>query len=186
MKTYENSYFRLRLDFPDAWKLTCWRHTKIARTLQSAYQAKDDDLPKKGKCASKFLFTAALHLPESEALIDADIELSVFRLSLGEDMRTSLVENFARERAYYESSGIVTSIVKEGAWTIGGVDFTYVDQESKSRSRLSRYRFLFRPHHEAFWLSGKIAGHERQAYDEALGIVEGLEYAAESIDEPSG
>jgi len=96
-------------------------------------------------------------------------------------MRTSLVENFERQRAYYESNGIVTSIVKEGAWTIGGMDFTYVDQESKTRSGMSRYRFFFRPHHEAFWLYGKIAGHKRQAYDEAVEIMEGLQSTAESI-----
>lgn len=174
MKTYENSFFRLRLDFPDTWTLTSWRHAKIARSLQSAYQAKDDDLPKKGKCASRFLFTATLQSPESEARVDADIELSVFRLSPGEDMRASLVENFERQRAHYESNGIVTSIIKEGAWTIGGLDFTYLDQESKTRSGLTRYRFLFRPHHDAFWLYAKIAGHTRQAYDEALEIVEAL------------
>lgn len=181
MKTYENSYFHLRLDFPDTWNLTSWRHTKIARSWQSAYQAKDDDLPKKGKCASKFLFTAALHPPESEALVDADIELSVFRLSPGEDMRTSLVENFERQRAYYESNGIVTSIIEEGAWNIGGMDFTYVDEESKSRSGNSRYRFFFRPHDQTFWLYGKIAGHKRQAYDDAIEIVERLKSTAESI-----
>jgi hypothetical protein len=178
MKTYENRYFRLRLDFPETWKLTSWRHTPVARSWQSAYQARDDDLPRKGKCASKFLFTAALHPPESEALVGADIELSVFRLSAGEDMRTSLIENFERQRAYYESNGIVTSIAKEGVWAIGSTEFTYVDQESKTRNGQSWYRFFFRPLHETFWLYGKIAGHKRQAYEEALGIVEGLRSTA--------
>lgn len=181
MRTYKNSYFRLCLDFPDTWKLTSWQHTKIARSWQSAYQAKDDDLPRKGKCASKFLFTAALHPPESEALIDADIEVSVFRLSPGEDMWTSLVENFERQRASYESNGIAASIVKDGVWTIGGMDFTFVDQESKTRSGLSRYRFFFRPHHNAFWLYGKIASHKPKAFDTALEIVDGLKSTAESI-----
>ncbi|MGI9427094.1 MAG: hypothetical protein ACR2NM_00435 [Bythopirellula sp.] len=181
MKTYENNFFRFRLEFPDTWKLTSWHHAQIARSWQSAYQAKDDDLPKKGKCATKFLFTAALHPPESEAIVDADIELSVFRLSQIEDMRTSLVENFERQRAYYESNGIVTSIVNEGAWNLGGIDFTYVDQESKSRRKHSWYRFFFRPHDEVFWLYGKIAGHKRQAYDHALEIVSGFKSTAETI-----
>jgi hypothetical protein len=130
-------------------------------------------LPKKGKCASKFLFTAALHPPESEALVDADIELSVFRLSPGEDMRKTLVENFERERACYESNGIATSLTKEGVWTLGSMDFTYIDQVSKTRTGQSRYRFFFRPLHEAFWLYGKIAGHKRRAFEEALEIEEG-------------
>jgi hypothetical protein len=181
MKTYENRYFRLRLDFPDSWKLTSWRHTKIARSSQPAYQARDDDLPKKGKCASKFLFTAALHPAESEALVHADVELSIFLLSPGEDMRTTLVENFERERAYYERNGIVTSITKERVWTLGSLDFTYIDQELKTRTGRSQYRFFFRPLHEAFWFYGKIAGHKRQAYKEALKIVEGLKPTAESI-----
>jgi hypothetical protein len=185
MKTYENSYFRLRLAFPDTWKLTSWRRTRIARSSQAAYQAKDDDLPKKGKCASKFLFTAALHPPESDALVDADIELSVFRLSAGDDMRTSLIENFERERDYYKSNGIVTSIAKEGVWAIGSTEFTYVDQESKTRSGHSWYRFFFRPVLETFWLYGKIAGHKRQAYEEALGIVGGLKSAADGIGQPT-
>lgn len=181
MKTYENTYFRLRLDVPDAWKLTSWQHTKIARSWKHLYQTRDDDLPKTGERASKFLFTAVLHPPESEAMVDADIELSVFRLLPGADMRASLVENFERQRAYYESNGIVTSIVKEGARTIGGMDFTYVDQESKTRSGLSRYRFFFRRHDETLWLYGKIAGHKQQPYHEALEILEGLKSTAESI-----
>jgi len=182
MNTYENTYFRFRLDFPDVWKLTSWQHTKIARAWKLAYQAKDDDLPKEGVCTSKFLFTAAVHPPESEALVDADIELSVFRLSPGEDMRTSVVENFERQRAYYESNGIVTTITKEGMWAVGGMEFTYVDQESKTRSKHSRYRFFFRPLHEAFWLYGKIAGHKWQVYEEALEVVEGLKSTTERID----
>lgn len=181
MKTYENSYFRLCLDFPDTWKLTSWRHTKIARSWRSAYQATDDDLPRTGKSASKFLFTAALHPPESPAIVVADIELSVRRLSPGEDMRASLVENLERQRAHYETQGIVTPMIQEGTWTIGGMDFTYVDQESTTRSGMSRYRFILRPHHEVFWFYGKIAGHTREAYDEAVGIVQGLKRTAESI-----
>jgi phosphoribosyl-AMP cyclohydrolase len=181
MKTYENSYFRFRLDFPDTWLLKSWRHTKIANSCQSAYQARDNDLPKKGKCPSKFLFTAALHSPESEALIDADIEMSVFRLSPGEDFRTSLVENFERQRAHYESNGIVSSIIKEGVWTVGCMDFVYVDEESRTRTSHNRYRFFFRPFHEAFWFYGKIAGHKGQVFDEVLEIVEGLKSTAESI-----
>src|SRR5262245_22469378 len=114
MKIYENAYFRLRLGFPETWRLTSWRHTKIPPEWRSAYQTRDDELPVAGKCASKFLFTAAVHPPESEARVDADIEMSVFRLSPGEEMRTSLLENFERERAYYESNGIETSINREG------------------------------------------------------------------------
>jgi hypothetical protein len=181
MKTYENSYLRLRLDFPNTWKLTSWRHAKIARAWQAAYQASDDDLPKKGKRRSKFLFTAALHPPQSKALVDADIELSVFRLSPGEDMRHSLVENFEQERAYCESNGILTSITREGVWSLGSMDFTYVDQDSSTRNGHSRYRFFFRPLHKSFWLYGKIAGHKPQAYEEALRIVEGLKFTAESV-----
>ncbi len=182
MKTYENHYFRLRLEFPDTWQLTNWRHTKIARSWQSAYQAKDDDLPKVGRCASKFLFTAALHPAENEAIVDADIELSVSRLAPGDDMRTSLVENFDRQRAYYESNGILTSITEEGVWTVGDMDFTYVDQESKTSRRESRYRFFFRPALEGFWLYGKIAALKRRAYEEALGVVEGLKSTTQSSD----
>lgn len=181
MKTYENSYFRLRLDLPDTWELTSWQHAKIVRSWQSAYQTKDDDLPMKGNRASKFLFTATVHPPESDARVDADIELSVMRLSPGEDMRTSLVENFERQRAYYESNGIITAITMEGVWTVGSIEFTYVDQESKTRSGHSQYRFFFAPHHERFWLYGKIAGHKRRAYEEALEIVEGLKSTGGSI-----
>ena len=61
------------------------------------------------------------------------------------------------------------------------MDFTVVAQASKTRSGLSLYRFFFRPHHDAFWLYGKIAGHKPKAFDEALEIVEGLKSAAERI-----
>lgn len=141
------------------------------------YQASDDDLPGKGREGSRFLFTAALHPPESEALVDADIELSVFRLSQGSDMQTSLVENFERERD--NGYGILTPFIKEGVWTVGGVDFTYVDQESKTG--IDRYRFFFRPLAEDLWLYGKIAGYERRAYEEALPIVEGMTFTAGRI-----
>jgi hypothetical protein len=182
MKTYTNSYFRLGLDFPDAWELTSWRHSKISRSWQSLYQARDDELPTEGKCTSKFLFTAARHPPESEALVDPDIEFSVFYVSPAEDMRKSLVDNFERQRAYYESSGIVNSIAKEGVWTVGSMEFSYVDQESKSRRGQSWFRFIFRPFNKTFWLYGKIAGHKRHAhYEEALEIVQGLTSSAEAI-----
>ncbi len=180
MKTYENTFFQIRLSFPDTWDLTSWRHTRIARLWQSAYQAKDDDLPGKGNETSKFLFTAALHPPESNAVVDADIELSVFLLSPGENMRTSLVENVERERQHNESSGIARTLIKEGVWTIGGMDFSCVDQESKTRNSHARFRFIFRPQRETFWLYGKIAGHKIQAYFDALEIVEGLRSTAES------
>ena len=181
MKTYNNSYFRLRLDFPDTWRLTSWRHTKLACSGKAACQAKDDDLPGEGNCTSKFLFTAALHSPDSEASVDGDIEVSVFRLAPGEDMRTFLVENLERQRRYYESNGIATSITKEGVWTLGGMDFAFLDQESKTRTSHSQYRFFFCPFHEAFWLYGKIAGHKGQAFQEALGILDGLKSTPESI-----
>ncbi len=84
-------------------------------------------------------------------------------------------------RTNYESNGIVTSITKEGVWTVGSRDFAYVDEESKTRTSDSRYRFFFRPFHESFWLYGKIAGHKWQAFQEALEIVEGLKSTAESI-----
>jgi len=96
-------------------------------------------------------------------------------------MRTSLVENFERQRAYYESNGIVMAITKEGVWTVGSIEFTYVDQESTTGSGQSRYRFFFRPHDDGFWLYGKIAGHKRRAYEDALEIVEGLKPTGESI-----
>ena len=92
-----------------------------------------------------------------------------------------MVENFERQRAYYESNGIITSITKEGVWTVGCMDFKYVDQESKTRSGCRRYRFFYRPLHEAFWLYGKIAGHKGHAFEEAVRIVEGLRCTEESI-----
>lgn len=178
MKIYENSYFHLRVEFPDNWGLNSWQHSKIVPTWQSLYQIKDDDVPVGGTSASKFLFTAILHSAESEALIEANVELSVSRLSPSKDMRTSLVENFMRERGYYQSNGIETSIVKEGAWTIDGNEFTFVDQVSRSRKGVSEYRFFFRPHREAMWLYGKIAGYKRKAYEEALEIVQGMKVTA--------
>jgi hypothetical protein len=126
MQTYENAYYGLHIDFPEKWRLVSWKHAKIGRSSRSAYQARDDDLPRKGPCASKFLFTACLYSPESEALVDADVELSVFRLAEGEHMRQTLLENHERQRAYYESNGIATSIAKEGTWKISGVDFGFV------------------------------------------------------------
>ena len=174
MQTYENAYFGLRIGFPEKWKVVSWKHAKIDRSSRSAYQTRDDDLPSKGPCASKFLFTACWYTPESEALIDADVEVSVFRLAADEDMRRSLLENHERMRADYESNGIATSIVKEGTWTISGTDFGYVDEESKSRSGTSRYRFFFRRIDSVFWLYGKIAGHKKRAFSEAIKIVEAM------------
>lgn len=96
-------------------------------------------------------------------------------------MRTSLVENFERQRAYYESNGIVSSIIREGAWKLRSGEFTFVDQESQSHGGHNWYRFFFRPLHDALWLYGKISGHRPQAYDQAVEIVEGLKPAEESI-----
>lgn len=182
MKTYESHYFHLRIDFPDTWTLTSWQHVKIGRTWRSAYQTSDDDLPEKRPDATKFLFTAALHPPDSQALVHADVEVSVFRLAPDDDMRTSLVENLERLSEHYHRSGISASLTGEGVWTIGGVDFTYVDQELKSGTT-NWYRFYFRPLHENLWLYGKIAGHQRRAYyEEALAIAAGMTFTGGCID----
>jgi hypothetical protein len=145
------------------------------------YQARDDESPVEGKCASKFLFTAERCPREREGYVDADIELSLFQLSPGEDMRKTVIENFERQRAMYANNGIKTSISKEGTWIVGGIGFTHIDQENESRSGHSRYRFFFQPLPDALWLYGKIAGHKPQAYIEALEVVEGLTFT-----EPGG
>lgn len=175
MPTYENLHFGVRLDFPDTWKLVSWKHSKLGRSSRSAFQTSDGDLPSKGPYASKFLFIARLFSPGSEALVDADIEVSVSRLPAGQEMRQILLDNLERERAYYHSNGIATSIAKDGTWTIGGTDFGYVDAESISRSGKNRYRFFFRRVEGLYWLSGKIAGHDERKYAEAIRIVEAME-----------
>jgi hypothetical protein len=175
MQTYENAYYGLRIDFPDKWNLVSWKHAKIGRSSRSAFQTRDDDLPSKGLCASKILFTACLYSPESQVLVDADIEFSVFRLAEGEDMRQTLLENHERQHASYEADGIATSITKEGTWRISGIDFGYVDDESKTPSAHSQYRFLFRRVDEVFWLYCKIAGHKEWAFNEAIKIMEAMQ-----------
>lgn len=174
MQTYENRHFGFRLDFPDNWTLTSWKHLSPGCTLESGYQKSDDEVPKNDDLASLFLFKSVLHGPDSEAIVDGDIEMSVFRLDPREDMRTSIVENAARERPYYAGNGIVKSIVGEGRWNLDGMDFRYLDEESQARGETSRYRFFFRPLGEGLWLYGKIAGHGSEAFENARAIVEGL------------
>jgi hypothetical protein len=176
MRTYENAYFGLRIDVPDRWNLVSWKHVKIGRPGQSAYQTRDDELPAPGACPSKFLFTAALYSAESVALIDADLEISVFRVEMGEDFRSGLIKNIELRREGYASGdfGMVTSIIEQGTWWVDGIDFGFVDEETKSRTGHSRYRFFFRHVADAHWLYGKVAGHKKPDYQEAVRIVEAM------------
>ena len=174
MPTYENTHFGLRIDFPNTWRLTSWKNSKISLSWRSLYQTRDDDLPLKGPCHSKFLFTAVLNAPESECLVDADIEMSVHRLKPNEDFQKTLLENFERQRSYYETNGIFSSITKKGSWSIGGLDFGFVDEQSKTRKGLSRYRFFFRPVDKVYWLYGKIAGHKLEKFNAAIKIASGI------------
>jgi hypothetical protein len=176
MQTYQNDYFGLQIDFPDHWKLVSWRHAKINRSHRSMYQTSDDDLPTTGPRNSKFLFTAALYAPESSALVDADIEMSIFRVKPSEDMRQSLIENFERQREFYKSNGVTTSITNDGNVAINGVEFGIVDQESKSSARRNWYRFLYRRVDKTLWLYVKIAGHKKPAFAEAIGIVSAMQH----------
>jgi hypothetical protein len=179
--TYENEYFGLRIDFPRKRKVVSWKQTKkITPSWRSLFQTRDEDMPRKGSCDSKFLFTACLYSRKSEALLDAEIEISVFRLKPGEDMRQGIVESFERERLHYQSHGITTTITKQGNWAISGVDFDYVDEQSKTRTRCCQYRFFFRRYTDVFWLYGKIAGHRKRSFSEAIKIVEAMKCTIES------
>lgn len=176
MPAYENADFGIQIEFPEKWKLVSWKHGSVGRSSRSAYQSRDDELPTKGPQASRFLFTACLHPPESEAMVEADIEFSVFRLAEGEDLRQTLLQNCQRRSAQYQSGGIASSIFTEGTWTLGNVDFGYVDEHSKREGGQSRYRFFFRRMEGILWFYGKIAGHRDAAFAEALQIVEALKY----------
>jgi hypothetical protein len=178
MQTYENAYFGLRIDVPERWRLVNWKHAKIKRTWRDLYQMSDDALPTDGPSASKFLFTATLYRPESEVTVDAEIDIAVFRSQIGEDLRQSLLQNFERMRPYYERNGITSSITDEGTWRISGIDFGFVDQESKSSVAISRYRFFFRRVSEGYALQGRVAGHNAGAFAEGVRIVQAMECEA--------
>ncbi|MBM4075160.1 MAG: hypothetical protein FJ267_05905 [Planctomycetes bacterium] len=184
MAIYENAYFRFRLDFPETRKLTSWRHGTISDSLRSVFQRKDDDLPIEETCQSKFLLTAVTNKSGSEVVIDSDVELSVFRLKGNEKFRSTLISNFEQQRGHYAANGIAQLITSEGRWSLGGIDFTYIDKESKSRSGHSRYRFFFRQFDDVFWLYGKIVGHNEQAFYDAIAIVEQLQPFADATDIP--
>jgi hypothetical protein len=166
---YENQYLGVRIEVPDQWELTSWQHTHVG----SDFQTRDNDLPT-GNQRSKFLFTACLF--GRPPMVDADIELSIYRLDPGENMRDGLITNFTRQREYYTSHGIDTSIVQESTWIIGGVSFQFVEQLSKSRNGTSRYRFFFHPLGDEFWLYGKIAGHRDSAYEAAIKIAGAIKF----------
>jgi|SRR5262245_1686565 len=169
MPTYENAHFGLRLDIPDHWLLVSWRHSVLCRPGQSAYQTRDDELPASGPRTSMFLFTASLKSAESEVAVDAEIELSVFRVQAGTDFRAGLIKNI--ELRCRRDRGSSTSITGQGTWPVGGVDFGFADEEYRNLGRVSRYRYYFRPIDDVYWLYGKIAGHTKPAYEEAIGIV---------------
>jgi hypothetical protein len=164
MRIYQNDYLGVRIEVPNEWELTSWRHAYTG----SDFQTRDDDLPT-GDQRTKFLFTACLFA--RPALVDADIELSLFRLDPGEFMLDSLMTNLRRQRECDMSYGIDTSIAQESTWKIGGVKFQFVEQLSKRKTGSSRYRFFFRPLADEFWLYGKVAGHRDSAYEAAINIV---------------
>lgn len=174
MASYENSFLDLRIEFPPTWNLVSWKNSRINRNRRRLYQMKDNDLPSKSarSCqTSKFLFTAELPAAESPAMVDADIEISVFRLTPDEDLGESMRENFRRDNAYRERNGIVGIERSEGHWKINGVDFRYHNVELNGGDRESHYRFFFCRIDDVHWLYGKIAAHKEGAFEEALSIV---------------
>ena len=163
-RRYVNDHFGLRFEIPASWELVSWRHSKISRSWRPAYQSRDDDLPPKVG-ASKFLFTATRYAPESRALVDASIEMSVQRLAAGIDLRDTLVSNMAL-------GGRAPG--GEGKCKAGGLAFEYVDEVMGGGSRTAYFRFAFRRVDPSLWLYAKIAGYTPEHFQEALGVFEGL------------
>jgi hypothetical protein len=176
MLKYANSYLGLSIEIPSDWKVLSWRYTKLDASLHCEYQFRDDDLPRKvDRC--KVLFNASLYTPGSDIELDAEIEPAIYRLTPGDELQASLLENHERLIPMYESSGMKSAVTGEGCWTIGGVDFGYVDEELTSRSGHSRYRLLFRRIDEALWFYAKIVGHKEWAFAEAVKVVQGLNWS---------
>jgi hypothetical protein len=176
MQTYVNSYLGLSISIPPEWEVISWRHTKLHVSRHREFQFRDDDLPRKvDRC--KVLFNASLYTPGSDIHLEAEIESAIYRLKPGAELRASLLENHERLVPMYESSGMKTAVTGEGSWTIGGIDFGYVDEELRSRSADSRYRFLYRRIDKALWFYAKIAGHKEWAFAEALNVVQGLNWS---------
>lgn len=171
MKIYENKYFRIRLEFPATWNLVSWHTAKRRQSLQPNFQLTDDDLPQEVEWAQKVLFEAALNPPGSCAIVHAFVEMSVHWLAPGEDMSCRMAQTKERMRPWYEGYGEYRSIVDEGKWDLGGTEFTFLDQLSKTRNGEHRCRFFFRRYSESLWLYGLINGNSPRTYEQAIEIV---------------
>jgi hypothetical protein len=163
MRAYDNAFFGLRIDIPDTWELVSSKHAKISRPWRALYQARDDDLPVRGG-GPRFLFTANGCAPASAAVVEASIELSVFRLAPGEDLHDTMVANMRREG---RQSG------REGRWAIGGVEFGFVEQSVKTSGGTGAIRFAYSRFQDALWLYAKIAGYRQDSFAEAVRIFQG-------------
>jgi hypothetical protein len=180
MEVYENNYFGMRLQIPDPWKLTCAKTSKkIAKAKRTIFQRRDDEFPEPGDYTSKCLFVASRPDPESPAMVEGDIEVLVFRRPPDHDMGKQIAESFAGQQEYYRSNGLELTQSEERAWRVADRDFRAIDRESKSKGKLSCYRFFFLRFEEELWLYGKIAGHKEGVFAEALQIAQSLELRAD-------
>ena len=105
MLEYANSYLGFSIAIPSDWKVLSWRHTRLDASRHCEYQFRDDDLPREVD-RFKVLINASLYTPGSDIELDAEIELAIYRLTPGDELRASLLENHKCLIPMYESSGI--------------------------------------------------------------------------------
>jgi hypothetical protein len=179
---YENPVIGFRLEVPGDWELKGWKTSQLDRSARQLFQARDDDLPTKAG-SSRFIVVARKYKPGSSAVVDCDIETSLFREPRGYDFLAAILGNRAATSAYYRTAGIESHRVGHGDWLLGEQRFSFVDQKNASQWGTSRYRFAFRPLNDTLWFYAKIAGHSEQAFGDALAAFATIRLAG-SVVEP--
>jgi hypothetical protein len=160
MHVYASDFWGFRIAIPEQWELASWKHMKIKRSWRRLFQQREDDIPDTPG-QSKFLFTANRYSPESKAVVEASIEMSISRLGPDVDFYDSMLANLARESR---------KIHDEGSWIIGNEYFSYLDEVIERKDSTARFRFAWKSFMDGLWLYVKIAGYSDAWFAEAIAI----------------
>lgn len=85
MVRYENTYFKIKVDFPSFWRVRTGSNAPLRSESKIQYQSTDDDLPKENDDFRTLLF-ASCHIDGSPRVISAGFSIVIHKHVNGFDL----------------------------------------------------------------------------------------------------
>lgn len=111
MTTYENYYFKIKVDFPSIWRVRCGSNTPVRPESQIQYQLEDNDLPMENDDFRTLLF-ASCDADEGSGIIGAGFSIVIHRHLDGFDLFSEMKKKGDLLECEFELSKILNREAK--------------------------------------------------------------------------